>query len=154
MHRALALTSVVVALVAGVSVAEAKIAGGTFKGTTSAKDPVGFSVNSSGRIKAFYFENVHVTCSDDDEFDTLGGADRFESPSSATYRISKSGKFHVKVRKKNGVGWDATGTFDRTGRRASGRLHWFGRYNNRNYATPKGSITCESKTLSFSATRR
>jgi hypothetical protein len=154
MTRALALTAVIAALVAGVSVAEAKVSGGTFRGTTSAKDPVGFSVNSSGRVQGFYFESVHVKCSDDDEFDTLGGSDRFESPSRSTYRVSKSRKFHVKVRKKNGVGWDAFGTFDRAGRRVSGRLHWFGRYNNRNYATPKGSITCESDTLRFTATRR
>ena len=154
MTRALALTAVIAALVAGVSVAEAAIGAGSFSGVTTAKDPVGFKVTSSHRVQSFYFESVHVTCSDDDEFDTLGGSDRFESPSKSTYRISKSGKFHVKVRKKNGVGWDAFGTFDRAGRKVSGRLHWFGRYNNRNYADPKGSITCESKTLSYTATRR
>jgi hypothetical protein len=154
MHRAFALTSVVAALVAGVSVAEARVGGGTFRGATSAKDPVGFSVTSSGKVNAFYFESLHVKCTDGDEFDTLSGADRFESPSKSSYKVSAKRKFHVKVRKKNGVGWDATGTFDRRGRSASGKLHWFGRYNNRNYATPKGSIRCDSDRVQFTATRR
>src|SRR4051812_175088 len=86
LKRAFSIAVLTAALVAGASVAEAKVASGTFKGKTEAEDPVAFKVTSKGRIQSFYFETVHLKCTDGDEFDTFSGpGKRIETPKKTTF---------------------------------------------------------------------
>ena len=84
MKRVIATALVVAAAVTGVSVAEAAIRQGTFAGTTTAKDPVGFKVNSSGRVISFYYDGVTTKCSDGDTFPTPSGKFRVQTRALAT----------------------------------------------------------------------
>jgi hypothetical protein len=136
----------------GASVAEAAVPSGTFKGRTSAKDPIGFDVNTRGAVVSFHYDDIRMDCTDDDHYNTRY---RVETPANQTFRVSSKRRFHVKVRSKSlGSGWDAFGAFSKSGNAATGTLHVFERYNNTNNKDPKGDILCESKKLSFTAKRR
>jgi hypothetical protein len=146
---------VVVAGVTGASVAEAAIRSGTFAGKTSAADPVGFKVDSSGRVISFYYEGVHMTCSDKDSIDTYTGKDRIQTPVRSKFKVSSKGKWSIKARNpKTGFGWDVKAGFKSKGASASGTLKVFARFDNTNTQNPKGSITCTSGTLKWSAKRK
>jgi hypothetical protein len=155
MKRVLATAIVVAAGVTGASVAEAAIGAGTFTGSTSAKDPLGFKVKS-GRVVSVYFEGVHTECSDHDPdgFDTPKGKYRIQTPAKKRFRVTKSGKFGIKARNaRTGFGWDLKGAFKGKGRSASGTLKVFARFNDENYQDAKGDITCTSGTLRWTAKR-
>jgi hypothetical protein len=154
MKRALATALVIAAGVTGASVAEAAIRSGTFAGTTSAKDPIGFKVDSGGRVISFYFEAVHTTCSDGDTFDTPSGKYRVQTPASKRFKVTSSGKWGISARNtRTGFGWDAKGGFKSQGASATGTLKVFARFNDENYQDPKGNITCTSGTLKWTAKR-
>jgi hypothetical protein len=154
MKRALASVLVVLAAVTGASVAEAAIGAGVFIGATAAKDPVGFKVQS-GRVVSFYYEGVHMTCSDKDSIDTYTGKDRIQTPVRSKFKVSSKGKWSIKARNpKTGFGWDVKAGFKSKGASASGTLKVFARFDNTNTQNPKGSITCTSGTLKWSAKRK
>jgi hypothetical protein len=144
---------VVAAAVTGASVAEGAVGAGTFSGATTAKDPVGFKVRS-GRVVSFYFEHVRTNCSDKDHFPTPSGKYRVQTPAKKRFRITSSGKFAIKARNsRTGFGWDAKGQFVGKGRTAKGTLKVFARFNDENYQDAKGTITCSSGTLHWTAKR-
>ena len=139
-------------VVAGASVAEAAIRGGTFTGRTGAKDPVGLKVNGSNRVYAFYFERVRLTCSDKDSFTT---SPNNHSPNSARYRISSSRRFSIhRTSTRSGFGWTARGRFSSKGGSASGTLRVLARFDVENELDPKGSVKCDSGLLRWTARRR
>jgi hypothetical protein len=156
MKRALVMAVLTAALVVGVTVAEAKISKGTFAGKTSAKDPVGFKVNKSGKVLSFYYEGVHLTCSDGDEFDSPVGAERIQSPANVVFKVNSKRKFHIKSRvAAKGFGWDAFGKFKKSGGSAAGTLHVFATFNDKNEQDPNGDIKCETaEGLTWAAERR
>jgi opacity protein-like surface antigen len=154
MKRALAVAMVVAAAATGASIAEAAIQHGTFAGKTSAGDPIGFKVDRQGRVVSFYYENVRLKCSDGDKYDTLSGKDRVQTQGNLHYRVGSKGKFSITVRNNSmGSSWDATGKFNSKGTASTGTLKVRARFNVQNEGDPKGSITCESAKLSWTATR-
>jgi hypothetical protein len=155
MRRAIATAMVIAAGVTGVSVAEAAIRQGTFAGTTSAKDPIGYKVDSGGRVISFYFEGVHTTCSDHDTFDTPSGQFRVQTPVSKRFKVSSTGHFGISAsNSRTGFAWTAKGGFHGKGASATGTLKVTARFNDENYQDAKGTITCNSGTLKWSVTRR
>lgn len=155
MKRASVVAAVVVAAVTGASVAEAAIQKGTFKGKSTAGDPVGFIVIKKNRIADFYFEGVQLTCTDGDKYDTGSGADRFQSPSKARYKVNSKGRFSIKNHNDaRGKGWDVKGQFTSKGTKATGTLAVFANYDISNNADPQGLVHCKSGNVKFTVTRR
>ncbi|MEA2441106.1 MAG: hypothetical protein QOH76_2530 [Thermoleophilaceae bacterium] len=143
------------ALVVGVSVAEGAVRAGNFSGRTSAKDPVGLKVNSSGRVYGFYFSGVKLRCSDGDSFSTSTGSNRTHSPTAKRYRVSSSRRFTIFLTStKTGFGWTAKGRFSTKGGSAAGTLRVLARFDIENNLKPKGRIKCDSGVLSWTAKRR
>lgn len=133
--------------------AEAAVSKGSFTGTTAAKDPIGLTVGAGSRVTTLYFEGVHMTCTDKDEYDTLSGQYRMQAK--GKFRIGSGGKFTVKKSKQGGASaWTATGTFNAKGTRATGTLTIKQRYNVENYLDPKGAVRCDSGKVKFTVTRR
>jgi hypothetical protein len=152
MKRAL-IAALIVACATAATVAEAAVSGGTFTGRTTAKDPVGITVGGGSRITGMYFENVHVKCSDNDEYNTFTGADRMEARKRRV-RIKSGRKWTLTVSKHKGaLTWTASGRFSSKGTRTSGTLRLQARYDIENNLDPKGQITCDSGKLKFTATR-
>jgi hypothetical protein len=155
MKRSLIVATGVVAAVAGASVAEAAISAGSFKGTTTAKDKVAFSVPKKNRVADFYFEGVTLTCTDGDKFDTGTGSNRLQSPSGKRYKVSSKRKFSIKDHNDTqGNGWDVTGKFNSKGTVATGTLTVFANFDISNNADPKGDVKCKSGPLKFTANRK
>jgi hypothetical protein len=155
MKRVLVIAVLAATLVVGATVAEAAIKRGTFKGKTSAADPVGLSVNASGRVVNFYYEGVKLECTDGDSFDTPTGANRIQTPNSVKFKVSSKGKFTIRARnKENGFGWDVAGRFRSKGAKTTGTLKVRAKFNDQNQQDPNGSITCESAKLSFTLKRK
>jgi hypothetical protein len=150
---------VIVAIAAvGVTSAEGAVSKGRFTGTTSAKDPIEFLVNSKGRVVAFTLDTVHLTCTDGDEFDTGGKTsqrdDRLQSTRGKTFKVTKR-KFKIKERLNDkSAGWDATGKFNKKGSKVTGTLLLFATFDEQNQADPQGSVRCTSEKLAYTAKRR
>jgi hypothetical protein len=154
MRRVLAIVTVVLTMVAGVTIAEAKVAKGKFGGTTEAGDPVGFKIDKKGRVLSFYFEGVHLTCSDGDSFDSGTGSNRIQTPSDVRFKPVHK-KFSIQFRNDaQGNGWDTTGTFRKKGKKASGTLSAFANFDEHNQPDPNGSVHCKSGTLDWSVKRK
>jgi hypothetical protein len=155
MKRAPVVAALVVAAVTGASIAEAAVSKGTFKGKSTAGDPIGFIVIKKNRVADFYFEGVAVTCTDGDKYDTGTGANRNQSPSKSRYKVSSKGRFSIKNHNdKLGRGWDVKGQFASKGAKATGTLTVFANYDITNNADPKGEVHCKSGTVKFTVTRK
>jgi hypothetical protein len=151
MKRLFVLALVTATAVVGATVAEAAIRSGTFTGKTTAGDPLGFKVNSSGRARAFFFSGVTLTCSDGEKFDSSTN----RSPSKSTYRIDSSNRFTISITStKTGFGWTVHGRFTSSGGSASGTLRALARFDIENNLNPKGSVKCDSGKLNWTAKRR
>jgi hypothetical protein len=151
--RLLIVVAVLFAVVASATVAGAAVKKGAFSGTTTADDPVGFKVDSKGRVYGFYFAGVRLTCTDGDEFDSPTGADRLHTPSSRRFTVS-SRKFAIKVRDKSaGNGWNVSGRFKSRGKEASGTFSIFANFDEQNQPDPEGSVKCQAE-LAWSAKRQ
>jgi hypothetical protein len=123
---------------------------GTFAGSTSEGDPLGFKVDRKGRVVAFHFEEVSLSCSDGDTVSTP----RIVTPAGERFAV-RSGRFGISsTNAVTGFGWDAKGTFRSRGRRATGTLRVRARFNERNEQDADGSIRCASASLTWSARRR
>lgn len=154
MKRVLSIAVLIAALVVGATAAEAAVRSGTFSGKSSAKDPVGFKVDRSGRVYSFYYEGVRLSCTDRDAYDSPTGKDRFQSAGSLKIKVNSRRRFSITVANKNGSGWEAKGQFNPRGTAATGTLNVHAKYNDENYLDPNGSITCASKEgLTWSASR-
>jgi hypothetical protein len=152
MRRLLVGMLAVLALVAGATVAEAAIK--TFAGTTSAADPIGFKVDSKGSVYSFYFEGVHLTCTDGDEFDSGTGTQRIRTPRSQKFKVTAR-KFKINVREEeNSRGWDISGKFKRGAKGASGTLTVFANFDEQNAPNPEGPVECTSGALKWSVKRK
>jgi hypothetical protein len=133
--------------------AEAAVSKGTFTGTTAAKDPIGLTVGAGSRVTSLYFEGVHMTCTDKDDFDTLTGQYRMQAK--GKFRIGSNGKWTVKKSTHSGASaWTASGQFNGKSNRSTGTLRIRQRYNIENYLDPKGTVRCDSGNLKFTVTRR
>jgi opacity protein-like surface antigen len=155
MKRSLIVATGVVAAVAGASVAEAAVQTGTFKGKSTAGDPIGFTVPKKDRVADFYFQGVTLTCTDGDKFDTGSGSNRLQSPSGKRYVVSSKGKFTIKDHNDaQGNGWDAKGKFNSKGTTATGTLTVFANFDISNNPSPKGTVKCKSETLKFTVNRK
>jgi len=156
MKRSIVAGVLVLTLVAvGAAPASAKIARGTFAGTTAKADPVGFKVNKKGRVLSFYYDAVTLTCTDGDSFDSPTGADRVQTPTRVKFNVSARRKFGITARnEQTGFGWDADGTFNARGSKASGTLKVFATFNDQNQQDPNGTIRCESGDLTWSVKRK
>lgn len=153
--RAGLTASVALAAAALPPAAGAAVAPGTFRGTTSAADPLGFRVNAQGRVTRFHYEGVRLTCTDGDRLDSPSGARRVITPVATSFRVAPAGTFGIVARNpRTGFGWSATGRFASTGRRATGTLSLTARFNTRNEPDPDGAIRCQSRRLTWTATRR
>jgi hypothetical protein len=154
MKRVLVCGMLALTLVVGVTVAEAAISKGSFKGKTSASDPLGFKVSSKNQVVNFYFEGVGLSCTDGDQFDTGTGSERLSSLS-RKFRISRTRKFEIhNVNGDAGARWDVKGQFNRSGSKATGTIRVQARFDEQNQADPEGSIRCDSTKLPFTAKRR
>lgn len=152
MKRSLLPLMVIALTVAMASVAEAAAQRGVYKGQTNAADPIKFKVNKKGRVTAFTFDGVHLTCTDGDAFDTPTGNDKLSSPTGTTYKVRKR-KFAVRVHEdEEGRGWDATGKFNRSGSKATGTIRVFARFGEGNNPDPEGETVCDSGKLAWSTT--
>jgi hypothetical protein len=155
MKRVLVIAVLTVALVVGVTVAEAAIKKGTFTGKSSANDPMGLKVDSSGKVYAFYYEAVKLECTDGDSFDTPSGKDRIQTPNNIKFKVKSSGKWIIKASNaQTGFGWTAAGKFKSKGALTTGTLSVHAKFNDQNQQDPNGSIICTSKDLTFSLKRK
>lgn len=143
------LAAAVLALAA--SPASAKVARGSYAGTTSADDPLSFEVDRRGRVRLFSFDAVTLRCTD---------GDTVEAPEVVTPRRERFGvrgrRFGIEARNAvTGFGWDASGRFLRgRGRRARGTLVVFASFDGANRQDADGAIKCESDALTWSVRRR
>jgi opacity protein-like surface antigen len=155
MKRVLAVAVLVVGLIAGATMAEAAIKKGTFTGKTNAKDPVGLKVNRSGKVYAFYYESVRLTCTDGDAFDSPSGSNRIQTPNDVLFKVNSKRKFAITARnQQTGFGWDATGKFNSKGTKVTGTLSVHAKFNEQNEQDPNGSVNCTSQDLTFSLARK
>ena len=139
----------IAALSAGLAVPAHAVKRGSFSGTTSEDDPIGFKVDRKGRVTAFRFDEVALSC---DDGDTVT-APRVMTPEGETFRV-RARRFGIEARNDDtGFGWDATGTFRSKGRRARGTLQVFASFDERNRQDADGSIQCTSAELTWSAKR-
>lgn len=154
MKRALLIVVIVATAAFGVTISEAKVAGGKFAGATSAGDPVGFGVDRNGRVYSFYFEDVTLSCNDGDKFDSGAGGNRQQTPRPKRYKVKK-GKFKIKNHDDAaGHGWDAKAKFKSKGNKATGTLKIYANFDEENNPEPNGPVRCESETLTFSVKRK
>jgi hypothetical protein len=146
----------IAALVVGVTVAEAAIKKGTFSGTSSAKDPIGLKVKKGGKVYAFYYEGVRLSCTDGDAFDSPSGKDRIQTPNDHPFKVSSKRKFAINARNsQTGFAWEATGKFNKKGTKVTGTLAVHAKFNEQNQQDPNGSISCDSKEgLTYSLNRK
>lgn len=155
MKRVLALCAATVAIpLATAGAADALIRAGTFRGTTTVGDPVGFKVDSLGRVYSYYYDGVRLRCTDGDQFNTPAGSNRIQTPFRTRFPVRRFNRWSIRSRTAaTGVGWDVAAQFLSQGSRAAGTLKVFARFNERNDPDPQGSIRCESGTLRWSAPR-
>ena len=143
--------TVAVALFVAVPATVAEAAVKRYSGTTSASDPISLKVDSKGRVYAFSFTDVHLTCSDGDQFDT-GPA--IKSPTSKRYKVRK-GKFKIRVHEPDaGRGWDVTGKFRSHRKSVGGTFTIFANFDEHFNPDPDGSAKCTSGPLKWSAKRK
>jgi hypothetical protein len=148
--RRLAIVAIALLATVGATVAEAAVK--TYSGTTSADDPVGLRVDSKGKVYAFYFVDVHLTCSDGDQFDS--GPQPIKTPTSTRYKVTKR-KFKIKIREKDdGRGYDVTGKFSSRRKTVGGTFRIFANFDESSYPDPDGSVKCTSGVLKWSAERK
>jgi hypothetical protein len=160
MKRALSTAAAITALVAGVSTAEATIGKGTFAGKTSARDPVGFKVDKSGRVYSFYFEGVTLSCTDGDTFDTpskekpVEGETEIRTRKSDRFIVGSNNKWSFKVRNdEQGNGYDVAGKFSSQDK-SKGTFSIFANFESGNTPDPNGEIKCKSGKLTFTVKRQ
>jgi hypothetical protein len=150
--RRIAFAAAVAAIALGSGVADAS---GGLRGKTSAGDPVGFKLDSRGRVYAFFFEGVRLECSDGTELDTPSGANRVQTSAGSRFRVGSNGRWAISRREREtGFGWDAAGRFKSRGTKATGTLRVFATFDEQDNQDPDGSITCDSGRLRFEAKRR
>ncbi len=155
MKRSWIVATGVIAAVAGASVAEAAVQTGTFKGKSTAGDPVGFKVPQSDRVGDFFFSGVTLTCTDGDKFDTGTGSNRQQSPAGKRYRVSSKGKFAIKDHNDSqGNGWDVKAKFNSKGTVATGTVSVYANFDISNNPSPKGSVHCKSGNVKFTVNRK
>jgi hypothetical protein len=153
MKRFLVTSVLIAATVTGASVAEAAAQRGKFTGATTASNPVGFKVNRKHRVVRFYFEGVHLTCTDGDQFDSPTGPDRLQTSATAAYKVKKR-KFKISQHDDQaGNGWDVAGKFNKKGSKATGTITIFATFDEANNADPDGSVRCESGPVKFAVKR-
>jgi hypothetical protein len=150
-RRRLLVVSVLAALAACIAApAGAAVRPGTFAGTTSEGDAIGFAVDRKGRVVRFRHEDVSLRCSDGDTVTTP----KVVTPAKTRFRI-RSGGFGIKARNDTtGFGWDADGLFRSRGRKARGTLKIFASFNDRNEQDADGAVKCESAAMTWTAARR
>jgi hypothetical protein len=128
---------------------------GTFSGTlkspvTGETAPMGFKVDRKGRVTAFRFSDVKLTCSDGDTV----AAPKVVTPKGVTFPV-RGNRFGIEARNdETGFGWDADGAFRSKGRRSTGTFRAFARFDERNQQDPDGEIRCVSASFSWNARRR
>jgi hypothetical protein len=156
MKRALVMAVIAATAVFGVTIAEAKIAKGAFVGATTAKDQVNLKVDNKGRVYAFSFQGVALTCTDGDEFETGTGGEKLSSPAGKRYKVSSKRSFKISSHNDDaGNGWDATGKFKPSGNKASGTLKIFANFDTANNPDPNGTVKCTSEEgLKYTVTRK
>jgi hypothetical protein len=148
--RRVAILAVALLVTVGATVAEAAVK--NYSGTTSADDPVALKVDSKGRVYAFSFVDVHLTCSDGDEFDT--GPDPIKTPTSKRYKVTKR-KFKIKIREEDaGRGYDVAGKFSSGRKTVGGTFRIFANFDESFNPDPDGSAKCTSGVLKWSAKRK
>jgi hypothetical protein len=125
-------------------VAEAAVAPGTYRGTTTRGEGVGFNVSRSQMLTSVSFTNILLACTDGDRF-------RATQRLPVTARISRTGRFSVQATGA-GSGGRAGGRIRSL--RASGTLRIFARFDPQNQPDPNGSVLCDSGTLRWRATKR
>lgn len=151
MKRLPVLVAALAVAATGATVAEAALKKGSYAGATSAGDPVGLKIDSKGRVYAFSFADVHLKCSDGDEFDS---GDPITTPHAKRYKVTK-GKFKIRVRQLDASrGWDVTGKFASRGKVVGGRFTVFANFDEGNNPDPNGASKCTSGVLRWSARRK
>jgi hypothetical protein len=155
MKRLLTIAVLIVGLVAGATVAEAAINKGTFTGKTSAKDPVGLKVNKSGKVYAFFYDGVRLSCTDGDAFDSPSGKNRIQAPDDLLFKVNSKRKFAINLNDSStGFGWNVAAKFNPAGDKVTGTLKVHAKFNEQNQQDPQGSVTCTSGKLTFSLARK
>lgn len=128
---------------------------GTFTGTlkaaaTGETAPMGFKVDRKGRVTAFRFAGVKLSCSDGDTVT----APVVLTPKGVTFAV-RANRFGIEAsNEETGFGWDADGVFKGRGRRATGGLRVFARFNDQNQQDAAGAIRCASASFAWSAKRK
>jgi hypothetical protein len=154
MKRFVAMVAVA-AMAVGAGAAEAAIKKGKFVGQTAKGDPMGLKVNKNNEVFAYFYDGVHLKCTDGDELDTPSGADRIQTPNDVPFTISSSRKWSIRARDNdNGVGWDVAARFNKAGTKTKGTLSVFALFNEQSEQDPNGNIRCEVKNLKFTLKRK
>ncbi len=169
--RALVIAASLVALLAGVTTAEAVIAKGKFAGKTKRGEPLGFRVDKSNRVYSFYFQDVRLDCTDGDHFFTPGpknpsdpdpsqqgeegeGQTIVRTPKSERFAISSSNKWGFTARNNDvGNGYDVSGKFSSQDK-SKGTFSIFANFDEGNEGDPSGEVKCSSGKLSFTVKRK
>jgi hypothetical protein len=147
----------VVALAAGVAVADGAVRTGKYTGKHRKGGPVSFKVSKKGkskRISNFRFSKLTLRCSDGQQFVPEGG---FGS-GRKRLRMGRKGRFTVFVQYVDGGNWTARGRIK--GRKATGTVRLRVRFNpsadpdGDDVPAPNGRIRCDSGKVKFSARRR
>lgn len=155
MKRLIVLAVLITGLVAAVTVAEAAVKKGTFTGKSSEKDPMGLKVNKDGKVYAFYFDGVHLSCTDGDALDSPTGASRIQTPNSVKIKVDSKRKFAIHFNGHRGLAWDASGKFKNRGSTVTGTLAIRAKFNEQNELDENGSIICNSSQgLTYSLARK
>jgi hypothetical protein len=155
MRRTAVACMALLAPLAAVPAAEAKVAKGSFAGKSDRADPMGFKVDGKGKVFSVYFEGVTLECSDGDTFDTPTGRRRVQVPKKVKFNVGRDRDWGVRARNSlTGFGWDLEGSFNKKGTRSFGKLEVFARFNEKNEQDPKGKVKCKSGPVLWEVKRR
>jgi hypothetical protein len=147
MTRGLISIAVAVALAVGASVAEAKVVKGTYRGKTSDGGKVALKVDKSKSLVNVTRSNLLFRCSDGDRFRSLSSTSTGKVPIA-------DGKFDISdTQPDDAVSWQMTGSFNAKGTKIAGTYGETRRFNSKDRLDPKGSVTCQTGDLTYSARR-
>jgi hypothetical protein len=100
-------------------------------------------------VHSFSVVDVHLTCTDGDEFDT----GTISTPSSERFNVTRKGRWGFRARNNSrGNGYDVRGRIRSPN--GTGTLSVFARFNENNQPDPNGTILCESGVLDYTVRRR
>ena len=149
MLKRITVLALIVGVFGSVSVAEAAIKAGNYRGTTEQNARISLKVLSSKKaIIKFSWEGAVMGCTDGNNRQIQGGT----TGSKQKIKLSRSGRFEFGGSLGDAAEFAAVGRVN--GNRATGAIQVQARVNEQGQLDPQGSIVCDSEIVEWTARRR